>query len=249
MNRSGMSSRLARADRPSSGSADTIEQAESVVGGAWGGSNRREFLVLAAQGAAALGLTGTLSGCAIAAAGTRKLDFRDDFGILNFAYVLETLEARFYEKVVASPPADLLQGELQMLRDIGDHEKAHARFLKRSLQVLRVQVPMSVWPGIDFTSRQSVLTAARDFEDLGVAGYNGAGTRIRLAEFLTIAGKIVSVEARHAAAVRDLLNPNSRDFAGDDVVDAMGMDRALEPGEVLAQAQQYFAEPYRAVGL
>ena len=94
-----------------------------------------------------------------------------------------------------------------------------------------------------------MLTAARNFEDLGVAGYNGAGTRIRLAEFLTIAGKIVSVEARHAAVIRDMLNPNSRDFAGDDVIDAMGMDRALEPGEVLAQAQKYFAEPYSAVGL
>lgn len=223
--------------------------ASSDLGGAWGSGSRREFLKLAAAGAAALGMTTAMSGCVLAAAGTRKLDFRDDFGILNFAYALETLEARFYEKVVAAPPRDLRAGELQILRDIGDHEKAHARFLKRSLQVLRVEVPMSVWPGIDFTSRQSVLTAARNFEDLGVAGYNGAGTRLRLAEFLTIAGKIVSVEARHAAALRDLLNPNSRDFAGDDVVDAMGMDRALEPGEVLAQAQKYFAEPYRAVGL
>ena len=116
----------------------------------------------------------------------------------------------------------------------GDHETARTR---------------SVWPGIDFTSRLGVLTAARNFEDLGVAGYNGAGTRLRLAEFLTIAGKIVSVEARHAAALRDLLEPNSRAFAGDDVVDAMGMDRAFEPGQVLAQAQQFFAEPYHAVGL
>ena len=219
------------------------------LGTPWGQSNRREFVKLAAAGAAALGLTTTMSGCVLAAAGTKKLDFRDDFGILNFAYALETLEARFYEKVVASPPRDLRAGELQILQDIGDHEKAHARFLKRSLQVLRVEVPMSVWPGIDFTSRQSVLTAARNFEDLGVAGYNGAGTRLRLAEFLTIAGKIVSVEARHAAAIRDLLNPGSRDFAGDDVVDANGLDRVLEPGEVLAQAQKYFAEPYRAVGL
>jgi hypothetical protein len=219
------------------------------IGGAWGSSSRREFITLAAAGAAALGLTTTMSGCVLAAAGTKKLDFRDDFGVLNFAYALETLEARFYEKVVAAPPRDLRAGELQILRDIGDHEKAHARFLKRSLQVLRVEVPASVWPGIDFTSRTSVLTASRNFEDLGVAAYNGAGTRLRLAEFLTIAGKIVSVEARHAAAIRDLLDPNSRDFAGDDVVDAMGMDRALEPGEVLAQAQKYFAEPYRAVGL
>lgn len=219
------------------------------VGSPWGNGSRREFLKLAAAGAASLGLTTTMSGCVIAAAGTRKLDFRDDFGILNFAYALETLESRFYAKVVASPPADLRAGELQILKDIGDHEKAHARFLKRSLQVLRVEVPMSVWPGIDFTRRQGVLMAARNFEDLGVAGYNGAGTRLRLAEFLTIAGKIVSVEARHAAVIRDLLNPNSRDFAGDDVVDANGLDRILEPGEVLAQAQKYFAEPYRAVGL
>ncbi len=219
------------------------------VGSAWGPSNRREFLRLAAAGAAALGIGSGMSGCVLAAAGTRKLDFRDDFGILNFAYALETLEARFYEKVVASPPRDLRPGELRILQDIGDHEKAHARFLKRSLQVLRVEVPMSVWPGIDFTTRQGVLTAARNFEDLGVAGYNGAGTRLRLAEFLTIAGKIVSVEARHAAALRDLLNPNSRDFAGDDVVDENGLDRVLEPGDVLAQAQKYFAEPYRAVGL
>lgn len=225
------------------------QQADTALGTAWGHSNRREFLRLAAAGAAALGLTTTMTGCVVAAAGTKKLDFRDDFGILNFAYALETLEARFYEKVVAAPPRDLRPGELQILRDIGDHEKAHARFLKRSLQILRVEVPMSVWPGIDFASRQSVLTAARNFEDLGVAGYNGAGTRLRLAEFLTIAGKIVSVEARHAAALRDLLNPGSRDFAGDDVVDANGMDRALEPGDVLAQAQKYFAEPYRAVGL
>ncbi|MDQ2666323.1 MAG: ferritin-like domain-containing protein [Gemmatimonadota bacterium] len=219
------------------------------VGSAWGGSSRREFLTLAAKGAAALGMATTLGGCAIAAAGSRKFDFRDDFGILNFAYALETLESRFYVKVCEAPPADLRPGELQVLQDIRDHELAHRRFLKRSLQILRVEVPMSVWPGIDFTSRMSVLTAARNFEDLGVAGYNGAGTHIRLAEFLTIAGKIVSVEARHAAALRDLLNPNSRDFAGDDVIDEMGMDRALEPGEVLAQTQKYFAEPYTAVGL
>ena len=223
--------------------------ASKGIGSPWGESNRREFLMLAAKGAAALGMASTMGGCVIAAAGTKKLDFRDDFGILNFAYALECLESRFYTKVCEAPPRDLRPGELQILKDIRDHELAHRRFLKRSLQILRVEVPASVWPGIDFTSRTSVLGASKAFEDLGVAAYNGAGTRVRLAEFLTIAGKIVSVEARHAAVIRDLLNPNSRDFAGDDVIDAMGMDRALEPGEVLAQAQKYFAEPYRAVGL
>lgn len=223
--------------------------ASSTLGSAWGTGSRREFLTLAAKGAAAIGLTTTMSGCVLAAAGHQKLDFRDDFGSLNFAYALETLEADFYEKVCASPPRDLRPGELQVLQDIRDHEVAHRRFFKRALQLLRVHLPARQFPGIDFGSRMSVLTASRDFEDLGVAGYNGAGTRVQLAEFLTIAGKIVSVEARHAAAIRDLLNPGSRDFAGDDVVDAMGMDRALDPGAVLAQAQKYFASPFRVAGL
>lgn len=219
------------------------------LGSPWGSTNRREFLTLAAKGAAALGLTTTMSGCVLAAAGRRRLDFRDDFGVLNYAYALETLEADFYEKVCAAPPRDLRAGELQVLQDIRDHEVAHRRFFKRALQVLRAKIPPRQWPGIDFTSRQSVLTAARNFEDLGVAAYNGAGARVQLAEFLTIAGKIVSVEARHAAAIRDLLNPGSRDFAGDDVIDAMGMDRAMDPGAVLAQAGRYFTEPFSVAGL
>ena len=85
------------------------------VGSAWDGSSRREFLKLAAAGAAALGLTSTMSGCVIAAAGTKKLDFRDDFGVLNFAYALETLEARFYQKVCAAPPADLRKLRIRLL--------------------------------------------------------------------------------------------------------------------------------------
>ena len=141
----------------------TAQSQVSGVGSPWGDSSRREFLILAAKGAAALGMASTMSGCVIAAAGTRKLDFRDDFGILNFAYALETLESRFYRKVCEAPPRDLRPGELQILQDIRDHEIAHARFLKRSLQILRVEVPMSVWPGIDFTSRASVLAAGKAF--------------------------------------------------------------------------------------
>ena len=45
---------------------------------------------------------------------------------------------------------------------------------------------------------------------------------------LLVAGKIVSVEARHAAAIRDLLNPKSADFAGDNAVDANGLDGSTQ---------------------
>ncbi len=226
----------------------TVETRD-MVGNPWGSSNRREFLRLAAAGTAALGLAGGLTGCVLTAAGRRRLDFRDDFGVLNYAYALETLESKFYERVVASPPRDLRPGELDILRAIGAHEIEHRRFFKRALNILRAEIPPVNFTGIDFSTRAGVLRQARTFEDLGVAAYNGAGDRIKLAEFLTIAGKIVSVEARHAAAIRDLLNPGSRDFAGDDVVDELGMDRALDPGAVWAVAGRYFAEPIRIVGL
>ena len=59
------------------------------------------------------------------------------------------------------------------------------------------------------------------------------------ANLLLVAGKIVSVEARHAAAIRDLINPKSADFAGDDVIDTNGFDGALSPSQVLSAAQPF----------
>jgi hypothetical protein len=167
-----------------------------AIGGPWGATGRREFIKLAAAGAAALGVSAGLGGCVLTAAGRRRLDFRDDFGVLNYAYALETLESKFYERVLAEPPRDLRPGELEVLRDIGAHEVEHRRFFKRALNLLRAEIPPVNFAGIDFSTRHSVLRQARAFEDLGVAAYNGAGDRVKLAEFLTIAGKIVSVEAR-----------------------------------------------------
>jgi len=227
------------------------ESSTSALGGAWGDgpTDRRDFLKLAAKAGVAIGLVGSLPGCVIAAAGQKKLHFGDDFGVLNYAYALETLESKFYERVVAQPPSDLRAGELQILSDIRNHEVQHRRFFKRALQVLRAEIPPMNFDSIDFNTRQGVLTQAKAFEDLGVAAYNGAGERLKLAEFLTIAGKIVSVEARHAAALRDMLEPNTRAFAGDDVVDANGLDKAMSPGDVLEVAQRYFRTPFRIAGL
>src|SRR5690606_23182524 len=93
---------------------------------------------------------------------------------------------------------------------------------------------------IDFTSRTSVLNTAKAFEDLGVSAYNGAGHLITNEDYLLMAGKIVSVEARHAAAIRDMLNPGSADFAGDGIVDPTnGLDLATAPADVLVTASIY----------
>ena len=94
------------------------------------------------------------------------------------------------------------------------------------------------------------MGAAKTFEDLGVSAYNGAGKLIVDPNYLLLAGKIVSVEARHAAAIRDLLKPKSADFAGDDVVDPVtGLDVVKNPSEVLAIADGFITTPFTAIYL
>lgn len=56
-----------------------------------------------------------------------------------------------------------------------------------------------------------------------------------------IAGKIVSVEARHASVIRDLLMPKSaaEGFARDDVINDQGLDVSRTPAEVQAAADPF----------
>ncbi|HLL93890.1 MAG TPA: ferritin-like domain-containing protein [Spirosoma sp.] len=165
---------------------------------------------------------------------------KDDTGILNYAYALEQLEAAFYTQVVAKPYANMPAAEMTLLTDIRDHEIIHREFLKAALGNMAIGALEPDFSKVNFADRASVLGTAKAFEDLGVAAYNGAGNLLKSADFLLVAGKIVSVEARHAAAIRDLLNPKSADFAGDDVVaPATGLDVAFKPAAVLTTAQPF----------
>lgn len=166
-----------------------------------------------------------------------------DVGILNYAYALEQLEAAFYERVVATPYSGILALELEYMTDIRNHEVGHREFFKAAITAA---APSSIIPSlevdfstIDFTSRASVLGTAKAFEDLGVTAYNGAGQLISTTgngpTYLTLAGKIVSVEARHAALIADLLSNGT--FAA--TTDANGLDMARTPAQVLAIAGTY----------
>ena len=168
-----------------------------------------------------------------------------DVGVLNYAYALEQLEADFYSKVVAQSQGVLSATEYAYFRQVAAHEAIHRDFFKAALtrdastQVLRPLTP--VYPTGTFTNKTTLLATAKAFEDLGVAAYNGAGKLLRTPEYLLLAGKIVSVEARHAAYVRDLITPGS--FAADDQVDNMsGLDKAMTPSAVLTIAQTFITE-------
>jgi hypothetical protein len=171
-----------------------------------------------------------------------------DIGILNYALALEQLEAEFYNQVVMNGFYRGASGEeRRVLRDLLFHEVAHRDFLRAALGESAIPVLKFDFSSVDFTDRNSVLGTAKVFENLGVAAYNGAGKLLENPDFLVVAGKIVSVEARHAAAISDLIAPMSTAFV--DVVDEQGLDRAFEPSMVLQAADPFIVTEIDASNL
>ena len=185
-----------------------------------------------------------------------------DAGVLNYAYALEQLEAAFYTQLrTGSYYTSLASGSAErlILDDLYYHEVIHRDFLKLAITSAGATPLKDLtvnFSSIDFNSRTSVLNTARAFEDLGVAAYNGAGQYIVAPAYLVIAGKIVSVEARHAAIIRDLLTENT--FVGNDIATltsassssvatnnapaGSSLERAFSPTEVATAANTFLAD-------
>jgi hypothetical protein len=203
---------------------------------------RRSFLRYAGVGVAGLGVLGVAASCNKKTGVFPEMKGIDigangDLAILNYAYALEQLEAAFYIQVAATPFSGITSAETSLLTDIRDHEVAHREFFKVALGTNAIQALTPDFSSIDFSNRSKVLATAQAFEDLGVSAYNGAGYLIKDAGYLTLAGKIVSVEARHAAYIRNLINPGS--FADSTILDANGLDKQKTIAEVLPIANTF----------
>lgn len=175
-----------------------------------------------------------------------------NIGVLNLAYALEQVEADFYANVLAGTYYTSLattSSHYQLLSDLARHEQLHVDFLRTILSTNALkQLNLTLSDKIDFskgttvagTGKLGVLNAARQLEDLGVRLYNGAAPFLLSADYLTVVGKIVSVEARHAALIRGLLATNG--FVGADVVDATShQEISLSPTDALAELNTYLA--------
>jgi hypothetical protein len=129
--------------------------------------------------------------------------------------------------------------EQYVLQQIWVHEAIHMSLFKTVLAGHGIGQATLTFASVNFTDGDSVLTTAKTLEDLEVGAYNGAAQFLQSATNLTLAAKIVSVEARHAAAVRDLLAPRTSAFAGSDVIDSNGFDQALDPSVVVKTVAPY----------
>jgi hypothetical protein len=218
----------------------TIDSAEKL----FQPTTRRSFLRVLGLGGAIVLLPSVFAACndddsptGTGNPATYTLDLSNDTGILNYAYALEQLEAAFYTAALASAGfAALTSNEQEVLADLQKHEVIHREFFKTVLGG-------SAIPSIAFNTttvgnlmgtRATLLSTSQLLEDTGVSAYNGAGKYLTNPANLLVAGKIVSVEARHAAAIRDIRDSNGTLFAGDDVIDAAGLDVKAEPSTVIA---------------
>jgi hypothetical protein len=210
---------------------------------------RRSFFMYAGAtaGATALALAGCKDDEVNAASSSPNVSLgTGDFSVLHYAYTLEQLEAAFYAKVVSSAAATttgLSTNELTYFTRMAAHEAIHRDFLMRAIgRDFPNNGLVNITPnfdGINFAKRArdagdtklGILDAAKAFEDLGVAAYNGAARLLKTSAYVGILGQIVSVEARHAAYVRNLLLPGS--FAASDQVDTSGLDKQLPPSAVI----------------
>ncbi|RTY90060.1 ferritin-like domain-containing protein [Flavobacterium sp. GT3R68] len=179
-----------------------------------------------------------------------------DFGVLTYAYALEQLEADFYTKVVnaAGFTTTFTAEDQAVLIDLFNHEVIHREFFKAALTAALPSPSTQLLPTLAFSygtlnfgNRDQVLATAKALEDTGVSAYNGAGKLLTSPDYLLLAGKIVSVEARHASAIRSLINPNSKDFAGDDVVNTTtGLDVMKSPSQVIPIASGFITTDFTA---
>jgi len=189
-------------------------------------SDRRKFLKRV--GATGIGVAAaTMVGGSVLSKAAYASTTLTDADILNFALNLEYLEAEFY--AVATYGATLLElGVLTAAQESGpttggnivpdfgasplafvatalrENEIAHVRYLRSALGSAAVKKPAINLAalGYGFSSVNSWLELARQFEDVGVSAYLGAAPSLSSKTYLAAAGAILATEAQHSGSIR-----------------------------------------------
>ena len=217
-------------------------------------ASRRDFLRLMAAGGTIMLLPTAFAACddeddptspGITAA---TIDFSDDLGTLNYIYALKQIQSAFYVRAVQeSRAAGFNPLERRNIADLRNHEFIQREALRALLGgdhigELRVN---GGFASTDFRDRVSILESARELEDLGVAALTQSARYLTDPLNLVLIAKISSVEARHSAVVRDMLDGLTDNgglaFAGSDIVvgglDATGLPAT--PTELVAAVDAF----------
>ncbi|MGI8623628.1 MAG: ferritin-like domain-containing protein [Solirubrobacteraceae bacterium] len=179
-----------------------IREAEDAVAG----DTRAVFFRKAAVGGGAVLTSGAIMGMLpeiAAAKPSKKLDLK----ILNYALTLELLEADFYRKAVAG---NALTDErtAAFANLVLKHENIHVKTLRKTIKQFGGK-PVS---GLKFdfgdTTQDQAKFQATSYtlENTGVHAYLGQAARLKSKALLSAAATIVTIEARHSAAIAAIID-------------------------------------------
>ncbi|HEX5146199.1 MAG TPA: ferritin-like domain-containing protein [Conexibacter sp.] len=169
------------------------ESADAVAG-----DTRADLFRKAGVAGGSLLASGVLFGGLPAIASAAKPSKKHDVAILNYALTLEYLEAAFYKEAVAKGRFSGQVGAFAKL--VASDEAAHVAYLKRALGRAAVKSPKFDFK--DTTTDEAKFKAtAFALENTGVKAYAGQATNIKQAAVVQAAVSVLTVEARHAAAI------------------------------------------------
>jgi hypothetical protein len=187
---------------------------------------RGGFLKKAGIGAGAVVAGGAFMGALPSLAGAATIP-ASDIAILNFALTLEYLESAFYAEAV-SGKALTDKETLRFATVVANHENSHVQFLKTVLGAKAIAMPKFDFKGT--TTDQAKFQATADvLENTGVHAYLGQVGLIKTKAVLLGAGRILPIEARHAAWIRDIR------FSGGTTSPQTPAPAAFEDGFTMAQ--------------
>ena len=178
---------------------DVADPDEVIRGAMERGTTRADFFRRGAIAGGTL-IAGGVAFGGLPAIALGKPSAAQDVEILNYALLLEYLESTFYTEAVANNT--LTGGLLEFARTVRDHELAHVEYLAKALGSKAIGKPTFDF-GDTVKNPNMFLATAVVLEDTGVTAYDGQGTRLTK-KTLAAAATIASVEARHAAWVRQI---------------------------------------------
>jgi len=207
-------------------------------------TSRKKFLRMAGGAGAASALTALLAACgkddktAKTTSSSADTKTGGDVEIVNYALTLEYLEAEFYRQVLASGVIkDAKVGALA--KKFGETEQAHVDALTAAVKKLGgtpAAKPETRFQAVIDGGATKILKTAADVENLGAAAYLGQAGRIKDKEILAAALSIHSVEARHAAALNDLIGAGFKGSLPDGA-----FAKPMSMAQVLKQVQPFIA--------